>query len=321
MSALDVSLVIVSWNTREILQGCLRSIYEQTRDSTYEVIIVDNASVDGSQEMVKREFPRTTLFENEENRGFAVANNQGMGVAKGRYVLLLNSDTVVLNGAIQKVIAFADKHPEAAVVGCKVLNPDLTLQPTCFMFPSLKNLFLSATYFYKVFPRSRFFGREQMTWWNRDDVREVDVVTGCFMLVRRESIEQVGRMDERFFMYGEETDWCWRFKKTGWKRLFFPGAEIIHLGGQSSKHVKVKSLVQLRLSILQYFHKNTSWPVFMFAGTGTWLFFLSRIPLWLVAVILKPYGQNARDRLKAYVCALGRVGRAILVPKLENFRA
>ena len=126
--------------------------------------------------MIKSDFERVVLLENAQNKGFATANNQGMAVAKGRYVLLLNSDTVVLDGAIAKTVGFADAHLRAGVTACRVLNPDRTLQPTCFMFPSILNMFLSSTYLYKLFPRSRFFGRERMTWWDRSDVRQVDVL-------------------------------------------------------------------------------------------------------------------------------------------------
>lgn len=301
MNKLDVSLVIVNWNTRDILRDCLRSVYEQTRDVGFEVIVVDNASSDGSVEMVRAEFPQIVLISNQENKGFAAANNQGMAIARGRYVLLLNSDTVVLDGAIDKTVAFADQRPEAAVVGCKVLNPNRTLQPTCFMFPSLLNMVLSATYLYKVFPASRFFGRERMTWWNRADERQVDVVTGCFMLVRREAIEQVGVMDERYFMYAEEADWCYRFKQGGWQNLFFPDAAIIHLGGQSSQQVRVQSLVQLRRAVLQFIEKHHGALAYRAACGLTLLFYGIRLGPWLlIAALSAVRRQRALDMARAY---------------------
>ena len=290
----------MNWNTRDILRDCLASIYEQIHGIESEVIVIDNASSDGSVQMVKTEFPQVVLIENTENRGFAAANNQGMRIAKGRYLLLLNSDTVVLDRAIQKTIAFADQHPQAAVVGCKVLNPDHSLQPSCFMFPSLLNLFLSATYLYKIFPKSRFFGRERMTWWQRDDVRQVDVVTGCFMLVRREAIDQIGLMDEDFFMYAEETDWCYRFKQAGWQNLFYPDAQIIHLGGQSSKQVKVEMTIQLRRAILQFIKKNYGKVHFYLGRLLIIMFFLIRIPFWLIVALVPRQRPRALDMAKAY---------------------
>jgi GT2 family glycosyltransferase len=283
---LDVSIIIVNWNTNDLLQNCLQSTLKQAGDLDYEIIVVDNASSDGSGEMVKQKFPQVKLIENTENRGFAAANNQGMAIAQGRYVLLLNSDTVILDNAIAKTVAFADNHPEAAVVGCRVLNPDRTLQPTCFMFPSVLNMFLWSTYLSKLFPKSKFFGRERMTWWNRTDVRDVDVVTGCFMLVRQEAIKQVGMMDERFFVYGEETDWCYRLQKAGWRILFTPNAHIIHLGGASSEQIKSEMVLQLRASILLFLKKHKGMSSYGLACLLVSFFFFLRLPYWLTTAVL-----------------------------------
>ncbi len=282
---LDLSIIIVNWNTRIIVCDCLRSIYEQCGEIDLEVIVIDNASTDGSVEMVKKDFPQVTLIENSQNRGFAAANNQGIAISKGRYVLLLNSDTVVLDNAIAKTVAFADSHPKAAIVGCRVLNPDRTLQPTCFMFPSILNMLLSSTYLYKLFPKSKFFGREQMTWWNRNDIKEVDVVTGCCMLVRQDAIKKVGSMDEQFFMYGEETDWCYRFRRAGWKVMFTPVCEIIHLGGQSSRQKRSKMILQLRGSILLFMKKHNSFLKYALACLLVALFFFLRVPYWLIRAV------------------------------------
>jgi len=304
----DVSIIIVNWNTRNILRNCLLSIYDQTKEIYFEVIIVDNASTDGSVEMVKRDFPQAALIENMVNRGFAAANNQGLKIAKGQYILLLNSDTIVLDGAIQKTVAFAEQHPKAAVIGCKVLNPDGSLQPTCFMFPSLLNMFLSSTYLYKLFPKSKFFGREQMTWWDRNDVREVDVITGCFMLVRRRAIEQTGLMDEQFFVYGEETDWCYRFRQGGWKVLFIPDAEIVHLGGQSSKQMASQMTLQLRGSILQFMCKHYSCLEYNLACILVWLFFAIRVPWWFIKYIFaRAQKDYCRMKMLTYLTGMKKL--------------
>jgi len=299
---IDVSVVIVNWNTRDVLRDCLSSVFEQTQGIEFEVIVVDNGSSDRSVQMVEAKFPQVIVIANGENRGFAAANNQAIAVARGKYVLLLNSDTIVLDNAIAKMVSFADKNPDVAVVGCRVLNPDKTLQPTCFMFPSVLNMLLSASYLYKIFPRSKFFGRERMSWWDRNDVREVDVVTGCFMLVRRKAIERVGLMDEQFFMYAEETDWCYRFKETGWKVMFTPTAEIIHIGGQSTKQVRAKTLVQLRLSILHFINKHYGWLSHKIASFLVVLFFGVRVPVWLMVYA---FGNDRRRiaavRLWAYL--------------------
>ncbi len=279
---IDVSIIIVNWNTQEILRDCLASIIVNTHNVEYEIIVVDNASSDGSVQMLKNDFPQIRLIANTDNRGFAAANNQAMVVARGRYYLLLNSDTVILGDVIANSIQFADTDDTIAVMGCRILNPDRTLQPSCFMFPSLLNMLLSATYLYKLLPDSRFFGREQMTWWNRDDTCQVDVVTGCFMLVRRKAVEQVGVMDEDFFMYGEETDWCYRFKEQGWKNVFSPVGEIIHLGGSSSAKIKPQMRLQLRGSILLFFKKHRNRLSYSCACILVGLFFAIRIPWWIV---------------------------------------
>jgi len=308
MRHMDISVIIVSWNTQAILRDCLRSVYEQTKDIDFEVIVVDNASGDGSVGMIRTEFPQVVLIANEDNRGFAAANNQGMAIAQGCYVLLLNSDTLVLEGAIQKTMAFADAHAEAAVIGCRVLNVDRSLQASCFMFPSALNMVLSATYLYKLFPRSRFFGRERMTWWDRRNAREVDVISGCFMLVRREAIDQVGPMDDGFFMYAEETDWCHRFKAAGWKNLYAPNGQIIHLGGQSTARVSVSMTVQMRLSILRFIRKHRPWPVYTVCCVLISLFFLARVPAWLFMWIFVAKSRSqSRARLQAYLLGAGRV--------------
>ena len=304
---IDVSIIIVNWNTKHLLQECLTSIYEQAGHVNYEIVVVDNASTDGSAAMVKVKFPKVVLIENHENRGFAAANNQGMAIAKGRYVLLLNSDTLVLDQAITKTVSFADGNPKAAVVGCRVLNPDRTLQPTCFMFPSVPNMLLSSSYLYKLFPRSKLFGRERMTWWSRNDIREVDVVTGCFMLVRRQAIEDVGMMDERFFMYGEETDWCYRFRQAGWKILFTPNPEVVHVGGASTKQMKPEMVLQKRASILLFLKKHKRRVSYGLACLLVASFFLLRIPYWLARAAFSTDTKRS-DLQTATTYATGAVG-------------
>lgn len=307
----QVSIIIVNWNTSKLLEDSLRSIYAETKSRFKEVIVVDNASTDDSCEMVRDKFPDVKLIENTTNFGFAHANNQGISIAQGGYVLLLNSDTVVLNNAISKTVSFADKHPQAAVVGCRVLKPDMSVQASCFKFPSVFNMLLSCTYLNKLFPHSHFFGREAMTWWDKNDSREIDVVCGCFMLVRQKAIEAVGMLDEQFFIYGEETDWCYRFKQAGWKVMFTPMAEIIHFGGQSSRKVKGEMLIQLRLSILKFIRKHHGWLKHKIACLLTIAFFAIRMPGWLFLYLFRGEKKmQARVRFQAYLWAIVRVIQA-----------
>jgi GT2 family glycosyltransferase len=284
---LDISIIIVNWNTRQITADCLHSIYAETSGLEYEVIVIDNGSSDNSAEMIREQFRQAILIKNAENRGFAYANNQGIEIAKSRYVLLLNSDTVVLDNAIAKAVAFADENIDAGVIGCRVLNPDMTLQRTCFMYPSILNMLIEALYLNKLFAKNSFYGRERMTCWGRDDVREIDAVTGCFMMVRREVIEAVGMLDTQFFMYAEETDWCYRISEAGWKVMFTNEPEIIHLGGQSSKQMKPEMAAQLRASILLLFKKHKSRFEYAVACVLVSLFFGIRVPYWFLKAALR----------------------------------
>ncbi|MBW8016056.1 MAG: glycosyltransferase family 2 protein [Planctomycetes bacterium] len=301
---MDVSIIVVAWNVKKLLYDCLKSVFDETRDIDYEVIYVDNASEDGSVEMVRQEFSDVKIIENDENMGFIIANNQGIEQAKGRYVLLLNSDTIVLENAIAKTVQFADQHTEAAVVGCKVLNADMTLQRNCFMYPSLLNKFLSASYLYKVFPRSKFFGRERMTWWAYDEPREVETVCGCFSLVRQEAIKEVGLMDKTYFVYGDDPDWCYRFNKAGWEILFTPEPRIIHLGGQTTKQMARKFRLQLYGSQLIFMRLHRSRWTFPIACFFTSMFFLLRSPYWLMKSIISK--KDRKEYFDASVtCLLG----------------
>jgi GT2 family glycosyltransferase len=264
----DVSVVIVNWNAKDYLRDCLRSIAEQTRECSYEVIVVDNASRDGSQDMLISEFPRVRAILNDDNPGFAGGNNRGLRVAQGRYVLLLNPDTLVLDGAIDKCVAYADslREERVGVLGCQVWEDAMTIQRTCFRFPSPLNTLLNMLGLTQRHPDSRFFGRAEMGWWDRRDERDVDVVSGMFMLVRREAMDEVGLMDDDYFIYGEEADWCYRFWKHGWRCVFTPRARILHLegGGQSTKLASARMYVQLQKSLLLFHRKNrgvVSWAL------------------------------------------------------------
>jgi GT2 family glycosyltransferase len=255
---IDVSIIIVNWNTRDILRGCLNSVFQQTQNITFEVILIDNASSDNSAGMVKQEFPQVTLIANSENRGFAAANNQGMRIANGRYVLLLNPDTIVLDGAIQKSVTFADNHPDIGVLGCQVWLNESEIQKTCFAFPTYYGFLIQKTGLRRMFSQSRLFGWIDYGWWDRTTQMDVDVVSGMFMLVRQKAIQEIGLMDEAFFVYAEETDWCFRFRQANWRCVFTPSARIIHLdgGNKSTDLVKNKMFVQMQKSILIFHLKH-----------------------------------------------------------------
>lgn len=252
----DVSIIIVNWNTSDLLAKCLRCVETTVHDVSYDVWVVDNASTDGSAEMVRRDFPHVKLIVNPQNVGFARANNQALKVCEGRYALLLNSDAFVQERAIDHMVRFMDARPDAGMAACKLLYADGRLQPSCSRFPTLLTELYIAFGLDKLFPKSRIFGRYMMTDWDYGDTREVDVIMGAFMLVRAEVMQQIGLMDEAFFMYSEEVDWCYRCQQAGWKIFFTPEVETVHLWGGSSQAVKVETLIRLYRSRVQFFRKH-----------------------------------------------------------------
>lgn len=299
---IDVSVVIVSWNTRDLLRACLASIARQPHSVSTEVIVVDNASRDGTPEMVACEFSDVHLIRNELNRGFAAANNQGIRVACGRYVLLLNPDTIVLDQAILKTVTYADAHSDVGVVGCQVLEDDRRIQRTGFSFPTPWNLFLINSGLSRCFPRSRLFGQPELGWWDRTTERDVEVVSGMFMLARRNVIERVGLLDEDYFVYGEEADWCFRIWKAGWRCVFAPVGQIVHLdgGGKSTSQVSVRMFVQLQKSLMIFQRKNLGWRAWAAAKA---LYTVSNLVRGVAWLTLGTVRRDAALRRKASAAA------------------
>ena len=222
----DVSVVVVTFNSAQWIERCLESI------RGHETIVVDHGSDDGTLELVRERFPEARVIE-QENRGMGGGNNAGMRLASGRYFLLLNSDAWVLGDGTERLAAFADGHPEAAVVGPRLLNPDGSLQPSARAFPTLWRLATEYLFLRKLAPRSRLLNRFYEGGFDHDEPREVDWLFGACLLVRRDAADQVGLFDEEFFMFSEETDWCYRFRQAGWSVWFYPGAEVVHVGGAS----------------------------------------------------------------------------------------
>ena len=277
--ASDLSIIIVSWNTAGMLRECLRSVFESLGRSAMsaEVIVVDNASTDGSQQVVAQEFPRARLLCNERNLGFAAANNIALRTARSRHLLLLNSDTIVLGDVLARSVEYLDANPEVGAMGCRVLNTDQSVQRTCSQYPSLLNLVLLTSGLSDL-RRPAFLGRYQMTWWQRDDEREVDVVTGCYLLVRRTAMEQVGLLDEAFFFYGEETDWCRRFHEAGWGLRLAPVGQIIHHGSGSSRKLNCRRDLLLTEGLIRLHRKHDgvvaaalAWSILLVFAVTRWL--------------------------------------------------
>lgn len=253
---IDLSIIIINWNTKQLLLGCLDSLSAQKRDNKYEIIIVDNGSTDGSQDAVKKEYPSVRLVENERNLGFAKANNIGIRVSSGRYICLVNSDVKVLDGSIDLLCEYMDQNPDVGMTGPKLLYPDLRLQDSCRSFPSLWNNFCSSFFLSRIFPKSKFFSSEHMRYFAHDKICKVDYLAGAFLAVKRAAIDQVGLLDEKFFIYSEEVDWCKRFWKAGWEVVFFPESRAIHFIRGSSSRQPIRFALEQQRARLQYWDKH-----------------------------------------------------------------
>ena len=246
----DVSVVIVSWNTRALTTACLASLPDAAGTMPWDAWVVDNASTDDSVTAIRLEFPNVRLVANTANMGFAAANNQGILACAGRYVLLLNSDTVMPSGSLAALVRFADARPAAGVVGPMLVNPDGSYQSGPTPFPSLKTEFLSVTGIGRRLTHRGYPSRGARA---SQTAQRTDYVVGACMLARREAIDGVGLLDERYFMYSEEPDWCWRMRSGGWETWYTPDARITHFGGQSTRQVRDAMIVALYRSKVRFF--------------------------------------------------------------------
>jgi GT2 family glycosyltransferase len=232
----DLSIIIISYNTKELTLACLQSIFQQTGDISFEVIVLDNDSQDGSAKAIAAAFPQVKLLAHSENLGFAGGNNLAAKKGAGEYILLINPDTVVLDGAIQKLLRFAKANPAAGIWGGRTLFADKSLNPaSCWRKPTLWEIFCRSFMLASLFPNSFVFNSGSYSGWDRSTIRQVDIVSGCFFLLKRELWEKLDGFSPEFFMYGEEVDLCLRAKKFGVKPLVTPDATIIHYGGASEK--------------------------------------------------------------------------------------
>ena len=246
---MDLSIIIVTWNTKDLLQKCLDSIYKTIHDITFEVIVIDNASEDDTVVMLRGNFPHITLLKNSQNLGFGAANNQGLQIMRGRYALLLNSDTVLTIHAVEELFAFMETHPESAMACGQLLNSDGSKQNSIASFPSLLTLMTNMPLLEYLFPK-----RYPSKRYNYEKPIEVDSGIGACLLVRKKAIDEVGMFDERYFFFFEETDCAYQMKKAGWKIFHIPTAFIYHFQGQSIGR-NVRSRIEFYRSRYLFFRK------------------------------------------------------------------
>ncbi len=280
-----LSICIVNWNTRELLRACLRSIYQHPPDEPFEVIVVDNASSDGSAAMVQAEFPQVVLIANAENRGYAAGNNQAMRRAQGEFILLLNPDTEVQAGTLPTALRFLRAHPEVGAIGAKQLLPDGQVQPSVRGFPTPRNLLFEVLGLARLFPRSRLLAAYRMRWFHYDRASPVDQPMGTFLMVRRAVIEQVGLMDESFPLFFNDVDWCYRIWQAGWQIWFVPEVVILHHGGASTRQVRRAAILESHRALERFYakHYRRRLPLPLYAL----IIALIRLSAWL-RVLLNP---------------------------------
>jgi GT2 family glycosyltransferase len=307
-----LSIIIVNWNGGQVLLDCLESIYSRVHPFAFEVIVIDNASTDGSPEQVAGRFPQVHLARNSENLGFAGGNNRALEMAHGRYRLLLNSDTLVLDDALEILLEEMDSHPKTGIMGCRLHFPEGHLQRSFGGFPNLFTELLDQTMLHRLITACRMRGGAY------DKPHEVDWVTGACMLVRQEVFAQIGGLDEGYHMFLEDVDWCLRAREAGWRVRYTPRARIVHIKGFSSRLVMPRMIVEDQYSAFRFFrkHRGPSGEPILKAIVS--LGCLVRGLRWAVLALLRRDG--AADRLNAYREVLRRTwtDRAYYHGGIEN---
>lgn len=291
-----LSIVVINWNTRELLAGCLASIGAHPAGIPAEVFVVDNGSTDGSQQMVRERHPEVRLLELERNLGFAAGNNLALRRSAGKYCLLLNSDTVLTAGAVQTVLAWMEGNERVGVAGLQLLNADGSRQNSIANFPSLLTELFNKSLLRRLAP-ARYPGKER----SYPGPIDVESVIGACLFVRRQAMEQVGLLDEEYFFYLEETDWCLRFRRNGWRVVHHPGAAIYHLQGRSVERVNVRARIEYFRSRYLFFRKQRSRSDAMILRSGLLLKTSVNLVFQFVLSLLTLFSlRRSRERLFLY---------------------
>lgn len=253
-----ISIVIVTWNCKKYTQECLESLAKFRHDPDTEIILVDNASEDGTPEMVRDLFPEVTLVQSKENLGFARGNNVGLRMTSGEYVCLINPDVRVLDGCLETMLAYMKENPRVGLLGPRMIGFDGKPYPSYMGAPTLWRTFCRALALDDLFPKSKLFAGYLMTYFDGSHTADVDILTGWFWVTRREALDQVGLMDESFFMYSDDVDWSKRFRDGGWRVVYLPTAESVHYGGGTTARSPVRFSVEMQRANFRYWQKNYS---------------------------------------------------------------
>jgi|SRR5271157_655690 len=252
---IEISVIVVTWNGKNVASQCLESLQDYAKDQTVEVIVVDNASTDGTPEMIRERYPFVHLLQNQENLGFAKANNIGLAHCNGNFVCLVNSDVVVPNGCIEQAVAYMRQQPTIGMLGPKMYLPNGSIGQSCMGFPTVWNWFCRALALDNLSVGRQIFGGFLRTDFTYEKTADVEVLTGWFWIVRREALSQVGNLDERYFMYGEDIDWCKRFYDAGWRIVFYPEVHAVHYCGASSANAPTRFYIEMHRANMQYLSK------------------------------------------------------------------
>lgn len=252
----SISVVIVVWNAKKYVLECLESLREHCANTYREVIVVDNASTDGTPDLIEKLFPESTLIRNQQNLGFATANNIGISLCSGDYICLVNSDVKFRDDCLVQMVRYMAENPDVAMLGPRMLWPDGRVRRSTMRFPTVWNMFSHAAGLHVLFKRSSVFAGQLMSDFDHQSTREVEVLNGWFVMVRRTALQKVGPMDPSFFMYGEDIDWCYRFRQAGERLVFFADAGAIHYGGASSSNAPVRFYIEMNRAMWQYWRKH-----------------------------------------------------------------
>lgn len=305
---MDLSIIIVSWNVKTLLERCLASVLTSCQRGALscEVIVVDSGSADGSPEMVEQRFPTIQLIPAGSNVGFTKGNNLGAARSTGRYILLLNPDTEAIGDALSALVGYMNQHPDIGVLGPRLVLPDGQIQPSRRRFPTLATAFVESTILQEWFPRNRVLARYYVQDRRDDQEQDVDWLVGACLLLRREAWQQVGALDEGFFMYSEELDWCRRAKAAGWRVVYLPSANIVHHEGQSSAQVVPARHIYFQSSKVFYFRKHHG----LLSAEALRLFLLATYVYQIAREAAKWLVGHKRDMRRERIAAYQRVLRS-----------
>jgi GT2 family glycosyltransferase len=301
---IDLSIVIVTWNNAGIISDCLRSLKSFDADPEVEIIVVDNASGDGTPDLIEHEFSYVRLVRQDRNCGFAGGNNTGIRLSRGRYLCLVNSDVVIPTGCVEKLLRYIQDQPDIGMLGPKMILSNGSVGRSCLQFPTVVGWLWRALALDDMFKHSQRFGAYLMTYFQYDRTIDVDILTGWFWILRRQAIDEVGLLDEGFFMYGEDMDWCKRFKNAGWRTVFYSDAAAFHHCGASSSKAPSRLYVEKTRAGLKYCRRHHS----RFALIGFWfvasLHELVRIAGYSVVLVFSPARSDSTLKIQRSVACL-----------------